>query len=276
MYICYVDEAGDTAPVPAANSPVQPVIVLCALILEQSRIKPLTHDFLNLKRKFFPNYCGHKGHQLEDMMVELKGSILRREIRESRKLRRHHFGYLDGILKILVQYHARYTAHIWVKALGQPLDGTAVYTTTIQGMCRHFQEFLVGANDIGIMVADFRTPGLNARVSHSIFTQKLKATGDAFDRILELPTFGHSENHAAIQIDDYLCSTLLFPIATQTYCAAHLTASPHVHPTDAKTKQRYALLLRNLQYRYYKNAMWRGGISVDDKLGNLPSRLMVT
>lgn len=178
MYICYVDEAGDTAPVPAATSPVQPVIVLSALMVKQDCIKQFTKDFLAAKRKFFPKYCGKRGHQLEDMMIELKGSVLRKEIRELRKLRRHHFGYLDAILGILQAHNAKFTATVWVKALGMPLDGTAVYTTTIQMMCRQFQEFLTRNNDYGIMVADFRTPGLNARVSHAIFTQKHKAAGD--------------------------------------------------------------------------------------------------
>jgi hypothetical protein len=276
MYICYVDEAGDTAPVPAANSPVQPTIVLTALILNQTRIRQLTYDFLAAKRTYFPKYCGKRGHQLEDMMVEIKGSVLRREIRDARKLRRHHFGYLDRVFEILEDNEARYTASIWVKALGQPLDGMAVYTTSVQAMCRHFQEFLVTQDAYGVVVADFRTPWLNARVSHAIFTQKFKAAGDAFGRILEMPTFGHSENHAGIQIGDYMCSTLLFPMATHTYCAAHMPASPHVHPIDEKIKARYAPILRKLQYRYYRNGMWRGGIAVDDKLGNKQSRLMVT
>ena len=33
----------------------------------------------------------------------------------------------------------------------------------------------------------------NDGVSHSIFTQKFKATGDAYGQY-EMPTFGHSEN----------------------------------------------------------------------------------
>jgi hypothetical protein len=90
-----------------------------------------------------------------------------------------------------------------------------------------------------------------------------------------MPVFGHSENHAGIQITDFLCSTLLFPIATQTYCLPKLGISAHVHAEDARIKIRYAPRLRALQYRYYRQGMWRGGISVDDKMQGWPSRLMV-
>jgi hypothetical protein len=274
LYICYVDEAGDTGILPSATSTVQPAIVLAALMLDQASIKSFTLDFINLKRTFFPHFCGKK-HDLDDMRVELKGSVLRKEIRTSNKLRKHHFGFIDGIFKILVAHDAKFTTHVWIKAIGQPMDGTACYTTSVQGMCRHFQEYLVSKNSTGILVADFRSPGLNSDVSHCVFTQKFKHTGDAFDRIIEMPVFGHSENHAGIQITDFLCSTLLFPIATQTYCLPKMGISTHVHAEDARIKARYAPRLRALQYRYYREGLWRGGISVDDKMQGWPSRLMV-
>lgn len=275
MRICYVDEAGDTGILPAGHPTIQPALIIATLFLDQSRIKTFTLEFLALKRKFFPGFCGRSRHELDDMRVELKGSVLRKEIRESKKLRKHHFGFLDGIFRLLADHNTVLTAHVWIKAIGQPLDGTAAYTTSIQASCRHFQHYLFAQNDFGILVADFRTPHLNSDVSHSIFTQKLRAAGDPFDRILEVPTFGHSDNHAGIQITDFLCSTLLFPIATLTYCQAHLPNSAHIHANDALIKARYAPRLRSLQYRYFQNFAWCGGISVDDKMQGWPSRLMV-
>jgi hypothetical protein len=60
-------------------------------------------------------------------------------------------------------------------------------------------------------------------VSHSIFTQKFKAEGDQYPRVLEMPTFGHSNNHVGIQIADLLASALLYPMATCAYCRGHVS-----------------------------------------------------
>jgi hypothetical protein len=32
-----------------------------------------------------------------------------------------------------------------------------------------------------------------------------------------MPTFGHSENHAGLQLADLVCSALLFPMAMDAY-----------------------------------------------------------
>ena len=259
----------------AANPHVQPALILSGVFLDHQNVRPITNEFLLLKRKYFRRWCERQRHDLEHIRVEIKGSELRKEVRESKKLRKHHFGFIDNVLELIRQYSAVFVAHIWIKELNQKMDGTAVYTTSVQFVCRHFQHYLETHDDTGILVADYRTPELNSDVSHSVFTQKYKASGDALPRILEMPLFAHSDNHALIQISDLICSALLYPIATQTYCSATLPNSKHVHAEDAKTKERYAPKLRTLQYRYYKEGGWKGGISVDDKLNGWPSRLMV-
>lgn len=125
------------------------------------------------------------------------------------------------------------------------------------------------------MVADFRTPGLNTQVSHSIFTQKYRAKGDPWARLLELPTFGHSDNHVTLQIADVLCSTLLFPMATATYCAG-LIKGKHARGRDGFIKRRYATRIKALQYRY-KNAAdgaTLGGVFVNDGLQGRRAELL--
>ncbi|TCG00797.1 hypothetical protein BZM27_54615 [Paraburkholderia steynii] len=52
------------------------------------------------------------------------------------------------------------------------------------------------------MVADFLDDATDDQVAHSIFTQKYRARGDPFDRLLELPTFGISNNHVGLQLTD--------------------------------------------------------------------------
>lgn len=89
------------------------------------------------------------------------------------------------------------------------------------------------------MVADSRTPALNTQVSHSIFTQKYRAKGHPWERLLDLPTFGHSNNHVPLQIADMLSPTLLFPMATASYCAGQITGK-HIKKRDKFIKRRYA------------------------------------
>jgi hypothetical protein len=114
--------------------------------------------------------------------------------------------------------------------------------------CRRFQAFLDEKNAEGLIVADFRTTQLNDQVAHSIFTQKYRAKGDPFARILELPTFGISNNHVGLQLTDMLCSTLLFPMASSAYCFGHVMGV-HVQGRDLLIRRRYAKRIKRLQFR---------------------------
>ena len=122
---------------------------------------------------------------------------------------------------------------------------------------------------MGIVIPDPTSHIQNRKVSFSIFTQKFKATGDAYSRLIEMPTFGQSENHAGFQVCDILCSGLLFPIAAYSYCTGHVT-NIHVDPGFGILKKRYAMKLKALQYRYQDpvSNRWLGGIVVSDPLGH--------
>jgi hypothetical protein len=77
-----------------------------------------------------------------------------------------------------------------------------------------------------------------------------------------------SVNHAGIQICDLLCSGLLFPIASYSYCSGFVN-NLHVDPGFGLLKTRYAGRLRSLDYSYYDSTAhaWQGGIVVSDPLG---------
>ncbi|MGE0651473.1 MAG: DUF3800 domain-containing protein [Alphaproteobacteria bacterium] len=83
----------------------------------------------------------------------------------------------------------------------------------MQSLCESFQKSLERSDDIGFITADSRTHTLNLNVSHSIFTQKFKRSGDEIDRIVDLPGFAISDNHAGLQICDLLSSAFLFPMS---------------------------------------------------------------
>lgn len=266
MYLCYIDEAGCPGKLPSNTSAVQPVLIICGLMIPQEHLRELTTRFLTLKCRFDPSI--HRGckHFLETTRKELKGADLKKEIRtRARNRRRYIFHFLDGIFQLLEEMDAQIVARIYIKAPGGSFDGRAVYTSSIQQICKSFHRKLESADQSGMIIADSRAPALNSIVAHSIFTQKFRQGGDPFERILEMPTFGHSENHVPIQITDILCSAILVPIATHTYCTGHIH-STHVNPQDHLIKDRYAQRVRTLGFRYQVAGQWQGGLTVIDKI----------
>ena len=265
LQVCYIDESGCTGALPAADAPIQPVLVIVGIALHQPHLAHLTHEFLDLKRTFFPALFTKSVPALSHVRIEVKGADVRTNIRTGgRNLRRHSLRYLDGFVRLLEKYNAKIFGRIWIKGIGMPVKGRAIYAFSIQAICSTFQNALTVDDDTGIIIADSRTPYLNAGVSHSIFTQKFKVAGDSYDRLLEMPTFGHSENHVGLQFTDLLCSALLSPIAMHTYCTGHVT-NMHVHTRYEGLKDRFAARLAPLQHRYFESGRSKGGVTVDDK-----------
>ena len=156
-----------------------------------------------------------------------------------------------------------------------PFEPTPVYTSSIQGICTYFDHHLTQAGDIGVCIADSRNKFKNIRVSHSVFTQKFSPAAQAYRRIVELPTFGHSDNHAGLQVCDILCSALLYPVACHAYCTGHVH-NVHVQPAAASLRQRYGSQLKALQYRYLDATTnrYRGGLVVSDAIAQRNASLM--
>lgn len=268
MRICYIDESGDVQALPAtpaAND--QPVLVIAGLFINKDRLAGLTHDFLALKYRFFPGLPYPTTSYLDRIIPEIKGAELRRNLlRGTRAEHRHAIGFLDQVLTMLEHHDARIVSRIWIKGVGAPFIGRSVYTSSIQSICTYFDHYLTAAGDFGFCLADSREHMLNVNVSHSVFTQKFRTAPAAYDRIVELPAFGHSENHAGIQICDILCSALLFPIACFAYCTGFV-ANVHVQPTATALRARYGQRIKDLQYRYQDpNGRWMGGLTVADAL----------
>jgi hypothetical protein len=262
-----VDESGCLGVLPSATSPIQPVFVIAGISVPHDRLTDLTHDFLSLKTRFFPGVRAPT--YLDTVMDEIKGAELRRSMAlGTRGQRRHAFGFVDKGLKLLVAHNARMFGRLWVKGIGTPFDGRSIYTYSMQAICTYFQQQLSANDDTGFVIADSRNKPANALVAHSIFTQMFRTAGNPYDRIVEMPTFGHSDNHVGLQLADLVCSALLFPIAVHTYCTGHVT-NLHVRPGYRLLKQRYAEQLRDLQFRYQEpgTRFWRGGITVTDAIG---------
>jgi hypothetical protein len=269
MMVFYVDEAGCLGTLPTATSPIQPVFTLAGVILQRERLKDFTLDWLHLKERFFPNLRPPTADFLDWIMIEIKGSELRKSIRlGARDPRRHALGFMDNFLDLLERNQARLLGRIYVKPVGPVFNGRSVYTSVIQALAVEFEQYLQATNRQGLMVLDSRNKPANTNVSHSVFTQKFQAAGDAYDRLMEMPMFGHSDNHAGIQAADMICSAFLFPMAAYVYCQGHVT-DPHVHLQYYRIRDLFGERLKRLQFRHQDaNQWWRGGITVSDAIGH--------
>lgn len=228
----------------------------------------MTEAWLNLKQTFHPNLAPANTTHMGWILPEIKGSEVRKNACDSsRNVRRHAVGFVDKTVKILEDADAKLVGRVWIKGIGKPLNGTSVYTFSIQSIYTDFQNYLTKHNDIGVVILDGRLKHLNTPVAHSVFTQKFKGTGDAFDRIVELPAFSHSDNHAGLQLADMVCSAVMTPIAVNTFCDGHVT-NVHVRPGYAALKRDFAGRIRKLQHRYTEaSGRGRGGFVVSDELG---------
>jgi len=273
MHFCYLDEAGCTGALKSSTDSVQPVFVIAGLFVGAYEVSALTTRFLGLKHRFYPP-ANPNDHRLGHILGEIKGADLRRTFRERRR-QRQSVAFLHEVLKILSDTRSRFVARIYVKGIGVPIDGTAIYTAATQSLMGSFQDYLTSQNEQGVVVCDSRSKATNVQVAHSIFTQKFAATGDRYNRVLELPLFANSDNHAGLQVCDLLCSALLFPIACYSYCLGHVT-NVHVDGNYGVLKIKYGQNLIDLQHRYH-NAEGRpaGGVTVSDGLMQRPSSVML-
>jgi hypothetical protein len=250
-------------------------MVIAGLIIDHRNLASLTTDYLRLKQTFYPHALAHVPHLLSYILVEVKSTDTRRQLRsKNREDRRHVIGYLDKVVSMLERHKAQIIGRVWVKEPGRGLNPASTYTYAIQDMARHFEHSLSGSRQVGLMVCDSRMHGQDREVSHSVFTLKHRLAGDTFPHLVESPTFGVSDNHAGLQLADLLAGGLLFPMACRVYCQG-CTSPAHMDPRYDRVRERYAIRLQQLQYTYM-NAAGRaaGGIVVSDKRAQRASRFL--
>ena len=265
MLIAYVDDAGDVQTL-KSGSDIQPILAFACVIIDQRQLARLTKEFLVLKRHYFGGRLSNGPHRLGDILTEIKGAELRTMTRESSRKRRTALLYLRDVLNMLEGIDARVLGRVWIKVPDEALDGLAMNTYSIQWICEMFQRYLERKGEQGVVVIDNNNPGVNARVAHSIFTQKFQFTGDCYDRILDMPTFGGSQNHVGLQIADNIASGVVVPMAGRAYCTDHVQGS-HVHERYDKISEWLGQKLRHRQFRYREDDAWNGGIVVSDPVG---------
>lgn len=273
MYVCYVDESGDTSCL--KDDKAQPAFIISGIIVPQARIYRITQDFLTLKQTFNPRALPSAAPRLDWIRQEVKGSDLRKEaISTSHRKQRYAIGLLDKVIDLLERHEVCVVGRVFVKERSIPVNHASIYNHSLQYICSHFEHFLDVKQSPGIAIIDSRSPAQNIISSHSIFTQKHKAGGDAYPHLMEVPSFGHSDNHAGLQLADLICSAFLWPMAMHAYCEGQIT-SLHIIPGYWQIGARYGTRIKRMQHRYQlASGHWDGGISVSDRLGRRPGSLL--
>lgn len=258
MFICYIDESGDSQPVRGPKYDQQPMLIISGLFIDSNKLSEINKKFIELKKKFFHKRYNNIRHDLDILLDEIKGSDLRKIIRDGKttsKIVQHHFLFLDELIDLCLNFEIKIVSRIWCKDIynSTPLKDQSTYTKTIQHIATRFNYFLEEQeNKKGIIIADFRDTKRNGYVSHSVFTQKNKARGDSYPYIPEVVTFGISNNHAGLQITDILTSCILSPISGVTFLNKNiypeLKQNNHVSDKYNTIKTRYLKKIKRLQY----------------------------
>ncbi len=95
LQLCFIDEAGDLGALrdpPAPND--QPVLVVAGLFVDAARLATLTHDYLDLKHRFFPNLNYRSIRRLDRVLPEIKGAELRKHATRGNARQKLHAGCL--------------------------------------------------------------------------------------------------------------------------------------------------------------------------------------
>ncbi len=267
MFAMYIDEAGCLGSLPRAHSSIQPLICLTGLFLDLGRLEGFTREWIALKRRFFPNLVPPTAKPHDWQRAEIKGADIRKAFRKGgRNARRHAAGFLDHSVALLRNSDCRLCSRVWIKIPGEEFRGGSVYTFSVQDLCATFQAFLEDRRSTGVVIADSRMPRPNSQTSHSVFTQKFRFAGDPYPRVIEAPLFGHSDNHAALQVCDLNCSAILFPVCGRFFLGEAIE-SIHLHRGYTNLAERYVPRLVPLMFRYRDGAKTRGGLTVYNGVG---------
>ncbi|MGP4089689.1 DUF3800 domain-containing protein [Streptomyces sp. KR55] len=265
MYLCYVDESGDGQTVDPSTPEAPPVMAIGGIIVDESRLRALTWDFIDFKKQFRPT-LRRTAKLSEVIRTEIKGSDIRAHLRKgNRNQVRMAHGLVDKLLTLLERHDCRVLAKICVKEDGVTNAEEAMYGASVASLCATFENYLAGRADRGVVVLDSRTKSKNVDNVHCVTTRKFRAGGDLLPHVAESPVFGHSDSHIGLQIADLLMSAILFPAACATY-ADDLTWNTHCHPAYAAIRDRHCPRVGKLQHRYRTpTGKWAGGVVVSDR-----------
>lgn len=244
MHICYIDEAGCPGYLPANNTEIQPILIIAGLALPKEALDSIGRQFIKIKQQYLygetkPNFR----HQ--DVLNELKGADLRKDIREGIKAKADKAHKLaHQILEILVTHGAELYGQVIIKVPDDKFDGTRLYADAMMRIAKDYHQLLDKELSNGLIVADFRESEINGKVSQPI-SLAMWEQKNTFPRFELPPTFGNSNSHVGLQIADIIISTLLMPLALAKF-GEYIPEGVHKKSGDLLNFKRYEKRLKRL------------------------------
>lgn len=276
MQLCYVDESGTAQTLTRSDPNQQPVIVVAGVSLPEQDLTKITHDWIKLKGRFHPKIAKSGHGWLDAILKEVKGAKLRNGFRDRSSLRQRKqaIGMIDGTLQLLERYDAKILGRVWVKRLDTNNDDMKIHASSLQFICGAFDAGLP-SDERGMVVVDSQTYQHNHQLAHSVFTQRF-AKDPKHCGLVDMPVFGHSDNHAGLQIADLLCSAVLAPIACAVYAGSYENWNRHCRSGYLDIREMFGPRLRALTYKWISpgSDQKRPSLIVSDPLGKRGSHLM--
>jgi len=239
MYICYVEESGDTGAFNPSFANSNPAFAIIGVFIGHFQMRDITKEFLYMKHRFYPNLYKEHLH-LDRILIERKGCALRKSMRsDSKSESQTAIGFIDSCVRLLEQYDAKLLGRVLIKQEHFQYKDAAVYGAGVMHICEHFNYFLNSRGEYGMILADGRRYAQNQRTTHSIFTQ-IHAHTYNFQKLVEAPAYGNSCNFALLQLSDIICSAVLFPMVMDAY-GGNLRESGNVqaNPKYQSIRMRY-------------------------------------
>jgi Protein of unknown function (DUF3800) len=278
LQLCYIDESGTAETLVATKPEQQPVIVIAGVSLPEADLTAITHEWITLKQTFYPSVV-KKGHGwLDAILADIKGSSVRRRFqqRATRRQKQNAIGLVDGTLKILERHDGKILGRVWIKQLEVQNHGMSMYAMSLQFICAAFDASLP-LGERGMVVVDSQTYRHNHQLAHSIFTQRF-GKDPKHRGLVDMPVFGHSDNHAGLQIADLLCSAVLAPIASSVYAGSYSGWNQHCDSGYLDIRERFGDRLEALTFPLptpsQKTGRPSSSIVVSDPVSKRGARLM--
>lgn len=278
MQLCYIDESGTAETLVDTNPEQQPVIVIAGVSLPEADLTAITHEWINLKKTFYPSIAKSGHGWLDAILAETKGSSVRRRFqrRATRRQKQNAVGLVDGTLKILERHQAKILGRVWIKQLDVENHGMSMYAMSLQFICAAFDASLP-TGERGMVVVDSQTYRHNHQLAHSIFTQRF-GKNPKHCGLVDMPVFGHSDNHAGLQIADLLCSAVLAPIASSVYAGAYAAWNQHCDSGYLDIREEFGERLEALTFPLttpsHKTGKPSSSVVVSDPVSKRGARLM--
>lgn len=234
-------------------------------------------EYVKLKKEFEPTLQGQEKTLSDIIRYEVKGSTLRRDVRNERagrNTRRKAIRFMSRVVDLLEDNGCRIMGKVIVKPDGKPITDRRQYPKAVQELALTFNSQAAASDTDGVMILDSRTKVKNEGNVHAITTRRFRSGGDFYPRLIEAPVFGHSDTHLPLQIVDIVASGILYPIACHEYTEA-AASNTHRHDRYSELKQEFGSRMQKLEHRYVNaEGETRGGFQVVDLINHRATHLL--